>query len=77
MIVMGNPGVTARDPYPTHGNPYPSTQVGVFTGRGRGLAVFFYYYYGLQVHTITVIIKSFIYFFLSNSTTKFSILMFL
>ena len=40
VIVTGNPGVTARDLYPTRGNPYPSTWVGVFAGRGRGLAVF-------------------------------------
>ena len=41
VIVTGNPGVTARDPYPTRRNPYPSTRVGVSAGRGRGLAVFF------------------------------------
>ena len=35
VIVTGNPGVTARDPYPTRGNPYPSTRVGVSAGRGR------------------------------------------
>jgi len=41
VIVTGNPGVTARDPYPTRGNPYPSTRVGVSAGRGRGLEGFF------------------------------------
>ena len=42
VIVTGNPGVTARDPYPTRRNPYPHWRVRVSAGRGRGLVGFFF-----------------------------------
>ena len=63
MTVTGNPGVTARDPYPTRENPYPSTRVGVSAGRGRGLAGFFIITTGCGFTAGTYLIN--------NSTTNF------
>ena len=63
VIVMGNPGVTAHDPYPTRGNPYPSTWVEVSAGRGRGLVGFFVITTGCGFTAGTYLIY--------NSTTNF------